>query len=259
MTQYESWRFAGEDTPLGLRHFLPAVLRANNVRAVELRVVERGPSLQGRTTSQEVAALADAARERYTSEGVPFWDALMTLALAADSSTRLKVFEQAMYHRSESNGQLDHQIIMESFVSTLESTGYHDNSERGIIALTSQMATGAGLRHLPLLDFRVSPSPAHTEVVTEMLSILGRPGFLVNSGRSYHFYGADVMEPAEYWRFLGGAQLMAPFVDERWIAHQLISGKSALRVSTNMERHADPPRVVAWHASLKPPPSTGAG
>jgi hypothetical protein len=95
-----------------------------------------------------------------------------------------------------------------------------------------------------MLDFRIRPSDENEELAIKVLARLGTPGTLVNSGNSYHFYGDRLLRGgAALSRFLGGASLFSPFVDQRWVAHQLIEGACALRVSPG-KSFAAPPLVV---------------
>jgi hypothetical protein len=57
-------------------------------------------------------------------------------------------------------------------------------------------------------------------------------GFLVETDKSYHFYGTKLLEEKELVEFLGRALLFAPIVDRAWISHQLIELCCALRISS---------------------------
>jgi hypothetical protein len=56
---------------------------------------------------------------------------------------------------------------------------------------------------------------------------------LVNSGRSYHFYGDRLLTTSKWREVLLRASLLAPIVDGRWITHQLLQGYAALQVSSH--------------------------
>jgi hypothetical protein len=252
MNQSSRWRFANDESSLGLATFLPALLEENNVREVVIRRLKRGPSLQGRVTDERVLHLAEVARDRSETSDAPFWESMMILASNEPPDVRREIFREALYHRAEIDGLDERSMALSEFTSILRGVGFRESDERGITAITSLVRTSGADRHIPLLDFRASPSASNAQLITELLTTLGVRGYLVDSGRSYHFYGAETVAAERYWAFLGRAQLMAPFIDERWIAHQLISAKAALRVSTNAERHATPPRLVAWSSDLHP-------
>ncbi len=70
-------------------------------------------------------------------------------------------------------------------------------------------------------------------------------GFLLQSGESYHFYGKGLLDDRALVRFLGQALLLAPVIDRAWIAHQLIEGASALRISKKPSGSGEPVVVRA--------------
>jgi hypothetical protein len=95
-----------------------------------------------------------------------------------------------------------------------------------------------------MLDFRIRPSIENEQLAIDILHRLKRGGTLLNSGNSYHFYGNRLLRgDQELVKFLGRASLFSPFVDQRWIAHQLIEGACALRVSPG-KSFKSPPKVV---------------
>lgn len=107
----------------------------------------------------------------------------------------------------------------------------HRETEPGqIFVLGSEISDGSARLHLPLLDFSLQASPDHDQWILGTLRLLGIPGMLVNSGKSYHFYGSRLQTDSEWREFLGKALLFGGIVDRRWAAHQLIEGRSALRI-----------------------------
>lgn len=230
----------------GLAAFLPDMLRCNSIEQVEVRAVERAPSLQRRSHSSQLDALSEQARKAYKTSRVTFWDELMRLAESAPSPVRREIFAQALYHRDESEGQVDTWCAVEQFLDDLEQRKYESLPDRQIVALTSRVQVQhADLDlHIPMVDFRLDSGPANDELATELLQALGTPGYLVDSGNSYHFYGQVPVHRDEFWRFLGRAQLMSHYADQRWIGHQLISGKAALRISSGRDGEPPSPRFV---------------
>jgi hypothetical protein len=115
-----------------------------------------------------------------------------------------------------------------------------------ILAISSRMLSVSGEEaHLPMLDFRVAISEENEELVCEQLRAMKLQGWLLESGRSYHFLGRSVLDGrACLSKFLGQALLFAPLVDGRWVAHQLIEGACALRISSGNDEQI-PPRSVA--------------
>ena len=75
-----------------------------------------------------------------------------------------------------------------------------------------------------MLDFSVEASRESEEWVLGSLRLLGCRGLLIQSGRSYHYYGAELFGALEMRDFLAKALLFGGLVDRRWVAHQLIEG-----------------------------------
>jgi len=59
-------------------------------------------------------------------------------------------------------------------------------------------------------------------------------GFIVETDRSYHFYGAELLTGQEWSQFLGRALQFSPIVDRAWIAHQLIDLSCNLRIAPRL-------------------------
>jgi hypothetical protein len=230
-----------------LSSFFPEMLQSNEVEQVEIRTVERAPSLQRRSNSPHLARLSDQARKTYKESRVTFWDELMRLAESEPSVVRREVFAQALYHRDETEGQVDTWSATRQFLQDLTQGTYEALPDRQIVALTSRVRIRQSDKelHIPMIDFRLDSGPSHDEFARELVDTLAMPGYLVDSGNSYHFYGRKPIGCAEFRRFLGRAQLMSHYADQRWIGHQLISGKAALRISSGLDGEPPSPRLVA--------------
>jgi hypothetical protein len=164
----------------------------------------------------------------------------------------LPLFEAALYHNSLTSrhalrvegNQVADQI--QKLFPTIE--------DSNVLALLSSVRTVSGeVAHLPLLDFHLPATPFNEKVALEALQALGiGPGYLLASGKSYHFIGSRLIEFSAFPRFLARALLLSPVIDRSWIAHQIIEGRSAVRISPKPGRH-DAPRVVAtYEPALSP-------
>ena len=124
-----------------------------------------------------------------------------------------------------------------------------DNDE--LLAICSRcMRADGSVGHLPMLDFRAEAStePATAartlELITKALIEIGAPdGVVANSGNSYHYYGFDSVTEVEWREFMLNCLLLEPVVDVRYIAHRLLSGGAALRITSSSEMPM--PHVVA--------------
>jgi hypothetical protein len=106
---------------------------------------------------------------------------------------------------------------------------------------------GGRLAHIPMMDFMCAPSPDNLETVSHLLSRLhqGR-GWLLESGRSYHYYGCRLLTDPEWRVFLGKCLLMSGFTDDRYIGHQLVDGHCVLRLSSRKASSVSPMIVAEF-------------
>lgn len=118
--------------------------------------------------------------------------------------------------------------------------------ERRLLAVISRVDRAGGeSEQVPMMDFMCPPSRNNQAVLTRLLHELGNGrGWLLESGRSYHYYGSRILNGEEWKVFLGKCLLMSGYVDDRYIGHQLVDGHCVLRLSAGKLK-ANSPRVVA--------------
>lgn len=99
--------------------------------------------------------------------------------------------------------------------------------------------------HIPMMDFSCAPSNQNLGLLVRLITDLrqGR-GYILMSGRSYHYYGFRLLSEAEWKIFLGKCLLMSGFADDRYVGHQLVDGHCVLRVSSGRSK-GNLPIVVA--------------
>lgn len=117
-------------------------------------------------------------------------------------------------------------------------------SPKSAISVISYLGHGT---HLPMVDFSIPKNDYDSlHIVIESLRLLDLgPGYVLDSGSSYHFLGTKPMSDEYYNRqFIPKLVLLSPIVDHRWAAHRQLSGYAALRV-TKTPRHEHEPRLVA--------------
>lgn len=111
--------------------------------------------------------------------------------------------------------------------------------------------------YIPLMDFssKIIEGLNNAEVealeeIKKFLRHIGQSkGAILNSGRSYHFYGATPFTKNEWLQFLGFCILFKDtkglyVADRRYIGHMLVDGCTILRISTS-EIHPHMPSVAA--------------
>jgi hypothetical protein len=122
-------------------------------------------------------------------------------------------------------------------------------SDNKLLGVTSRVSLiGGGSAHIPMMDFMCAPSEGNLKMLTHLLRNLrqGR-GVVLESGRSYHYYGCRLLTEQEWTVFLGKCLLMSGFTDDRYIGHQLIDGHCVLRLSSGKSKTRVPIVVVDLH------------
>jgi hypothetical protein len=225
--------------------FIPLFLFSlKNIATATVFEFSAPPSLQERAklSHDELATLLTATG-LHEGAGIPFWDAVLLTCSDSEKLPR-QVLSAASYHRSPDEGlrHLDLKDVTEETLRKLASR----TAPRHMLALSSAIEMRGGARkHIPMLDFGIQSSSSALRVVLAVIGQLGLDGAVLNSGSSFHFYGNKLLSDDELTRFLGRALLYSPIVDRRWIAHQLIEGGCALRISRSTSSGLVP-RVVAY-------------
>jgi hypothetical protein len=117
-----------------------------------------------------------------------------------------------------------------------------------LLGLCSLCTCGDGsTRHIPLMDFKISPSPQAQSWILEAMQKLGqKSGFLLESGKSYHFLGLGLLTELEFVRFYGGCLLLGEGVDTRYIGHRLKDMNGVIRITSNAAKPNTPVVVRAF-------------
>jgi hypothetical protein len=174
--------------------------------------------------------LRDAAMGLRDANGIPFWDAALAISMGQGVIDE-RFIESALAHDAAPDekeitlpsGQITAGRISE-LISKLPG-GY------GLAACSRIMLTSNRAAHIPMLDFRCPCSEENAKAIEKMLTLAGcHEGILVESGRSYHFYGTSLLSEARWVEFMGRALLFAPIVDSRFIGHRLVDGQCRLKV-----------------------------
>lgn len=212
---------------------------------VELDILHRRPSFQGSEVSSRAQSITGPARDEHRARGFGFWEFVLAEAVTTDSETRNGLLDGALRHNSDD--AIRARLKREEFIECLISGEYENLPPRDLVSFTSSIEVyGDDQRmHLPLLDLGVKRGPDGQASAIDAVGSLGLRGLLFESGRSYHFYGAEPVTQKELVTILGRAQLLSPIIDSRWVSHQLIDGRCALRISTDSEKTPNPPVFVA--------------
>ena len=100
---------------------------------------------------------------------------------------------------------------------------------------------------IPMLDLRIAPSDsAATVVESAMRALVPDSGYVLASGRSYHFYSSSAMTPSTFCEFAAKSLLLVPLTDSRFIGHSILDGEFSLRISPRKEYGGAPYLVSNW-------------
>lgn len=213
-----------------------------DVLTVELLRLQVPPSVEDRPGAiPALRAYAEEARAVRQS-GDSFTEAFLETAQRhGDLGDALAVVD---FHQRFSEAAARFVVESHDFTVNLLDTLGAETPATQMLVVTSEVSTAEGQRHLPLLDFKLAASPENDDVARSVARRLGG-GVLVNSGSSYHLYGSRAVPDSELFDWLLRAQLLSRCVDTRWVTHQLIERKAALRLTRGGSRGVLP--VVLDH------------
>jgi hypothetical protein len=233
---------------------LPQVLRFEGnelVAALRFKIYGPTPLLEERISESadpavlEIIERAGELRKQWsemTGTQLAFWDSISASSLIDSAADRL--IEEAVRHDPKS---LTEEVLVESLsVQRMQELAESHNTAENVMALYSSCSLESGsFAHLPMMDFRGAPSERHLARIKKGLhSIEQTRGAILASGRSYHFYGFDLLTEHQWLAFMGRCLLLAPLTDSRYIAHRLIEGEAALRLTRSISK-PQIPSVIA--------------
>ncbi|WP_186210837.1 hypothetical protein [Burkholderia gladioli] len=223
---------------------LVAVLSANpTVANFKVFTPKLAPLLLQRAhLADDEIELVKEAQSLKLETSLPFWDAVMTTAMRSNTPPT-GILQAATYHNpiAENVETLTTRGISAEALRCMEVNLPSDK----ILAVASRVQCIDGThRHIPQIDFHCADSAASRALAFSLLETLKIRGYLLSSGKSFHFYGIDLLHENDLAKFLGRVLLFSPIVDRAWIAHQLIEGQSALRLSSR-PGYGSRPQLVA--------------
>jgi len=237
-----------EQRVIGLRavELIAEILRAHpEIRWIHLFEPEPVSLAQARLPKDEVTrdivTCGIALRATY---GTPFWDSVLVSCFGRGRAA-LPVLQQAQVHNLAPRRDLE--VEADQWEDGLWTQLLAGLAPERMLVFSSRVRLHTGEeRHIPLLDLHCPASEQNEELgalAVELMDVGG--GFLLQSGESYHFYGKELLDGRALVRFLGQALLLAPVIDRAWIAHQLIEGACALRISNKPSGSGEPVVVRA--------------
>lgn len=184
--------------------------------------------------ASEFSSLIDEAIKLKRKLDVRFWHALLSL-FSKSSQVDEKLVSHALYHQANSKYQ---------YIDVVDAFNFCMHESGGSSALNSKVImSDGGTRHIPLLDFKVKSQESNLCVVVAAVKALKLRGYILDSGKSYHFIGLDLVSESELIDILAKFCLLAPVSDSAWASHQIIERSASLRVSPRNGIHP----VVVHH------------
>jgi hypothetical protein len=139
-------------------------------------------------------------------------------------------------------------VPREDFASKLLDLEAQCNTDGKALALYSFCRDKSGNElHIPMMDFRIESGNDIGQINLLRLALMTLEeidGVLLNSGKSYHYYGFRLLKGPDWIWFMRACLLLEPFVDVRYIAHRMLAGKASLRVTAVPEVKPEVPKVV---------------
>jgi hypothetical protein len=193
----------------------------------------------------EISRLYRRAKRTSDRRGLPFWDVLLAMCFLRTTAEEVDfgpVFDRALLHNIPRP--------VGTATCILELRVLIDNEDRkdpsSIIGIESRVRLSDGTQaHIPMLDFHCKEGKPALAAVEAIIASLGVSGFVLASGRSYHFVGDTLINDDEWMSFLGKAILLAPFIDRAWVGHQLLQRTCVLRVNSG-PKYETPPVVCGY-------------
>jgi hypothetical protein len=208
-----------------------------DIVSFEFLVPRPVPLLQDRITpTVEVSKILQDAMQLRATSSLPFWDSV-NLSCFGTGRYALPLLRQATFHNGEGSRRI--QVDFSNFGPKIIAELIAKLAEGEILAISStvQMKDNFAMR-LPMLDFHCPYSSQNLVMIEEVIRCLAiGPGLILRSDKSFHFYGSVLICKHDFHLMLARSLLFAPIIDRAWIAHQLIEGSAALRVSPRQGKH----------------------
>ena len=212
------------------------ISRNPSIVNIELTEFSIHPPLQKRLEHGQSKYRIEKALKFREALKIPFWDAVLSTFLQTNNGKRNIDFE-LLNHASHHNCIGDILFFNSSNLDKINDFLIH-NEEKNIALLSSVRLKNGEIKFIPMIDFHIFSNKKNEKVVEEILNILDirRNGYLIDSGKSYHFISSVLFSKSEQLNFLARLILFTPIIDKNWIAHQLIEEKSALRITRSIKR-----------------------
>lgn len=189
------------------------------------------PSLQSRfDLSSSDGQILRKALDLRGEYDLPFWDGVMLSSFKSDRIPD-KILTEATFHQTFKRNLCSvtpSETVLERIRKQLQQVP----SDKMLAVCSEVRMKDGSTSHIPMMDFHCPVGPHSVGLVRRVVELFRvGEGFLLETDKSYHFYGMQLLEKTDLIKFLGRALLFSPIVDRAWIAHQLMELCCALRIS----------------------------
>jgi hypothetical protein len=234
---------AGLRPPLGsstVTVFMAIAGMHPEIEQVHLGAPKVNPSLRDRLGDASLGwEFVQEAINRFPDLALPPW----TKCLLSRCEIPERILEEVTFHQGIAETRFA--VNVEELTPAVFQHLLERARPNSLFSLCSQVKLKNGVtKHIPMLDFLCPKSQSALLSVRRIAACLhAGAGFILESDRSYHFYGSQLLSEQELIRFLANALLFAPIVDQSWIAHQLMDNCCALRIGPRKPGGAVPTLV----------------
>ena len=106
--------------------------------------------------------------------------------------------------------------------------------EHRVVSVTSKVNCKGKIYHLALMNLHPEDGLTYEEMKIALKVVTqGMGGYLLESGRYYHFYGNSLLSERKWLEFLINFLMPTVLVSPRYIGHSLFRGYTCLRLTTD--------------------------
>lgn len=229
-------------------HKLPSL--NTSIRVLHFKTYSPSPTLEERLagkTAQPLDSIFEEAmllRRATKANLLSYWESVLIAAASSDKS-QLFVHE-ALKHEAKDEANDRFQLTVDELSEGALRDRVRDLSDDEVIAIYSKCRLSDGtVMHIPMMDFRALPNEQTLSVIkTALEEIQQFNGVVLESGRSYHFYGVRLLAEDDWMDFMLKCLLLAPFTDARYITHRLLERVGSLRITAGKTFKPNVPIIV---------------
>lgn len=201
----------------------PGIQELNFVELKESRLLQQSMEATAKEKKQIELAMDIRARYHFT-----FWDCLCSTFI--NNRGYSKRLLGCIFHHNYNDDVIS---IPRGQYSHIDQ---HLDGEKKYAILSRVIFVDRQVYHLPLIDFHCNSTGENVQLAEDLIGIMEiGPGYLLDSGESFHFIGTQLISAMEFGPYLGKLIMYSPIIDKSWIAHQLVEGSCALRVTQKKE------------------------